>query len=252
MVIRPKGGLNISKIGGPAITAAIFQATGIPEEERAADTICPNVQQNIIVVIAPSASNLHKYLRMKGFRVGGNMYEVNSYEAAPSLTIKGVIRGIPLEDDARTVDENVVNSRNPTALAAKRLANTTTVIVAFDGLEVPTLVRYGATVLRCTLYRKQIDVCYQCERLGHRMDVCPTPHDKICRGCGARNPSQEHQCTPDAFCAGVRIPQQTNCAGRASKRPILSGGEDGSEERKRRWSWQPCKPPSIQPKNPKM
>ncbi|KAH6923846.1 hypothetical protein HPB50_008145 [Hyalomma asiaticum] len=73
VVIRPKGGLNISKIGGPVITAAIFQATGIPEEERAADTICPNVQQNIIVVSMPSASNLHKYLRMKGFHVGGHM-----------------------------------------------------------------------------------------------------------------------------------------------------------------------------------
>ncbi|KAH6932674.1 hypothetical protein HPB50_008699 [Hyalomma asiaticum] len=84
VVIRPKGGLNISKIGGPAIMAAIFQATGIPEEERAADTISPNVQQNIIVVSMPSASNLHKYLRMKGFHVGGHMYEVNSYEAAPS------------------------------------------------------------------------------------------------------------------------------------------------------------------------
>ncbi|KAH6922411.1 hypothetical protein HPB50_013524 [Hyalomma asiaticum] len=89
VVIRPKGGLNISKIGGPAIAAAIFQATGIPEEERAADTICPNVQQNIIVVSTPSASNLHKYLRMKGFHVGGHMYEVNSHEAAPSLTTKG-------------------------------------------------------------------------------------------------------------------------------------------------------------------
>ncbi|KAH6926456.1 hypothetical protein HPB50_018716 [Hyalomma asiaticum] len=90
VVIRPKGGLNISKIGGPAIAAAIFQATGIPEEERAADTICLNVQQNIIVVSTPSASNLHKYLRMKGFHVCGHMYEVNFYEAAPSLTTKGV------------------------------------------------------------------------------------------------------------------------------------------------------------------
>ncbi|KAH6925372.1 hypothetical protein HPB50_004239 [Hyalomma asiaticum] len=105
VVIRPKGGLNISKIGGPAIAAAIFQATGIPEE-RAADTICPNVQQNIIVVSTPSASNLHKYLRMKGFHVGGHMYEVNSYEAAPSLTTKGDRNRVP----DRPVSEPVVGA----------------------------------------------------------------------------------------------------------------------------------------------
>ncbi|KAH6930832.1 hypothetical protein HPB50_019710 [Hyalomma asiaticum] len=118
------------------------------------------------------------------------MYEVNSYEAAASLMTKGVIRGIALEDNARTVDEKVVNSRNPTVLAAKRLGNTTTVIAAFDCPQVPTLVRYGATLLCSTLYRKQIDVCYQRGRLGHRMDLCPSPYDK-----------------------------QTNRAGRASKRP---------------------------------
>ncbi|KAH6934719.1 hypothetical protein HPB50_027430 [Hyalomma asiaticum] len=33
VVIRSKGGLNISKIGGSAITAAIFRTTGTPKED---------------------------------------------------------------------------------------------------------------------------------------------------------------------------------------------------------------------------
>lgn len=164
---------------------------------------------------------------MKSFRVGGQMYEVNSYETAPNLTTKGVIRGIPLEDDVRTINEKVVNSQDPAALVAKRLGNMTTVIVAFDGLRVPTLVRYGATLLRCILYRKQIDVCYQFGRLGHRMDVCPTPHDEIYHGCGARNPSQEHKCTPRcSLCGGTHLTADRVCRARF-KTPYIV--------RKRRW-----------------
>lgn len=62
VVICPKGGLNISKIGGPAITATIFQATGIPKEDRARDTICPNQQEKIIVISTPNVNNVDKYL----------------------------------------------------------------------------------------------------------------------------------------------------------------------------------------------
>ncbi|KAH8033013.1 hypothetical protein HPB51_005032 [Rhipicephalus microplus] len=60
---------------------------------------------------------------------------------------------------------------------------------------VPTYVHYGGALLRCTLYRKQVDTCYHCGRLGHRADVWPNPEDRICRGCGAQSPPEDHQCT---------------------------------------------------------
>ncbi|KAH7989021.1 hypothetical protein HPB52_024350 [Rhipicephalus sanguineus] len=152
IVIRPRGGLNISKIGAAAVADAILAAAGISQEDFA-------------------------------------------YETAPHSTCKGVIRNIPLQDDPDVIDAKIVNTNNPLALAAKRIAQTGTVIVAFDGYRVPNFVRYGPVLMQCSLYRKQIDVCYACSRLGHRTDVCPTPGDMICRGCGVEAPMSS-MCVP--------------------------------------------------------
>ncbi|KAH7933748.1 hypothetical protein HPB49_016773 [Dermacentor silvarum] len=202
IIVRPKGALNIPKVGSPTVTAAIFQATQLSPEETQDNTICPNVQQNIVVISTPRPLNADRYVRMKSIHVNGVTHEVNAYEAAPDNTTKGVIRGIPLTDNAQEIDVNIINARNPLALAAKRIGSTTTVVIAFDGPSVPYLVRYGATLIPCSLYRKQIDICYHCGRLGHRMDVCPFPNNKICKGCGARNPDQHHQCTPKCTLCG--------------------------------------------------
>ncbi|KAH7939475.1 hypothetical protein HPB52_012841 [Rhipicephalus sanguineus] len=213
IILRPKGGLHISKVGSPTVTAAIFHATKMPLEESQEDTICPNVQQNIIVISTPHPHNADRYVRLKSIHVNGTTHEVNAYEAAPDNTTKGVIRGIPLTDTAQEIDANIVNTRNPLALAAKRIGTTTTVVIAFEGPSAPRLVRYGATLIPCSLYRKKIDICYHCGRLGHRMDVCPFPNNKICRGCGSRNPDQDHQCTPKCtLCDGAHPTADKECA----------------------------------------
>ncbi|KAM7283522.1 hypothetical protein ISCGN_000985 [Ixodes scapularis] len=212
IIVRPKGALNIPKVGSPTVTAAIFQATQLSPEESQDDTICPNVQQNIVVISTPRPHNADRYVRMKSIHVNGVTHEVNAYEAAPDNTTKGVIRGIPLTDSAQEIEANIINARNPLALAAKRIGSTTTIVIAFDGPSVPHLVRYGATLIPCCLYRKQIDICYHCGRLGHRMDVCPFPNNKICRGCGARNPEQDHQCTPKCtLCGGPHPTADKGC-----------------------------------------
>ncbi|KAH7964398.1 hypothetical protein HPB51_027363 [Rhipicephalus microplus] len=134
---------------------------------------------------------------------------------APDNTVKGIIKGIPLEEDAKSIHTSIRHARNLYALAAKRLSNTTTVIVAFEGPRVPTYVRYGGALLRCTLYRKRIDMCHCCGRLGHCMVVCPKPKDKVCRGCDAPNPGLNHQCSPRSkLCGGAHMTADRNCRAR--------------------------------------
>ncbi|KAK8770034.1 hypothetical protein V5799_013501 [Amblyomma americanum] len=215
IVVRPKGGLDIVKVGAPTVTAAIFVATDITGDESAEDTVFPNSHQNIVVVSTPKRANADRYAELREIHTRWKLHEVNAYEAAPDNTTKGVIRGIPIEDGPRALDKNIVNPRNPLALAGKRTGTTTTVVIAFDGLSVPNLVRYGTTLVRCSFYRKQIDICYKCGRLGHRMDICPNPANRSCRGCGGRNPDQGHQCSPKCnLCGGAHMKTDKACKAR--------------------------------------
>ncbi|KAH7979751.1 hypothetical protein HPB49_010844 [Dermacentor silvarum] len=55
----------------------------------------------------------------------------------------------------------------------------------------------------------------QCGCLGHRVDVCPTPGDVICRGYGAPSPDEQHQCTPKCIlCGGQHLTPSKKCAQR--------------------------------------
>ncbi|KAH7949808.1 hypothetical protein HPB49_015535 [Dermacentor silvarum] len=134
IVIRPKGARHIAKIGSPVATAAIFQAAKLTVEENLEGTVCPNPQQT-------SLSSAHVTRTMQ--IVNGVPHEVNACETAAEHTTTGVIRGIPLTDSQ--IHIKIVTAGNPTALAAKRIASTTMVIIAFDGPDVPYQVRYGST-----------------------------------------------------------------------------------------------------------
>ncbi|XP_070385793.1 uncharacterized protein [Dermacentor albipictus] len=103
----------------------------------------------------------------------------------------------------------------------------TSVVIAFNGPKAPNYVRYGSLLAKYSLYRKQIDICYQCGHLGYRMDVCPKPADRICRGCGARNPDEQHKYTPKCdLCGEEHLTADKACRARF-KIPYVV--------RKRRW-----------------
>ncbi|KAH6947739.1 hypothetical protein HPB50_021111 [Hyalomma asiaticum] len=192
VIIRPNGGLNIATTPSPSIASAVIAAAGIKKEDAKEDILSLNAQQHIIITSSPSMEHTKKYVQIKHLITNNETYEVNTYVSAPEQTSKGVIRGIPLEFD-ETTESDIVNHRNPLALAARRLGNTPTIIITFDGMKVPRTVFYDLVIM-CALYRKQIDICHQCGRLGHRMDVCPFPTNRLCRGCRTRNPGQDHKC----------------------------------------------------------
>ncbi|XP_050039608.2 uncharacterized protein [Dermacentor andersoni] len=206
IVVRPRGGLDIVKTGTTTVAAAILTAAKITSEESAADTICPNTQQNIMVVSTPNEDNAARYAKIQEISIQGKPYEVSAYRTAPHDTVKGVIRGIPIDASAEELDRKIVNERNPLAVASKRIGSTTTAIVVFQGPKVPNFVRYGVTLIPCRLYKKQIDVCQQCGRVGHRKDVCPTPTIKTCLACGLTNPTEDHRCTPKCQLCGGEHP----------------------------------------------
>ncbi|KAL1438356.1 hypothetical protein MTO96_048145 [Rhipicephalus appendiculatus] len=236
IVIRPREGLDIVKTGTTTVAAAILAAAKITSEESAADTICPNTQQNIMVVSTPNEDNAARYAKIQEISIQGKPYEVGAYRTAPHDTVKGVMRDIPADANAEELDRNTVNERNPLAVGAKSIRSSTTAIVVFQGPKVPNFVRYGVTLIPCRLYRKQIDVCQQCGRVGHRKDVCPTPTIKTCLACGLAGPKEDHSCTPKSkLCGGEHSTGDRTCRAKY-KMPYVV--------RKRQWvrrqaEWQP-------------
>ncbi|KAH6928485.1 hypothetical protein HPB50_016781 [Hyalomma asiaticum] len=198
IIVRPRDGFKVTDYGINRLECCIANAAEIPRKESEEDTVCANYKQNILVVSTPSEERAEKYRKIARLKIGDKEFEANAYESAPEDTSKGVIRGVTHEVSPREIVETLVTPSNPTVLMAKRMGNTTNVIVLFDGHHIPNYVRYGRALVKCSLYRKKIDVCYQCGRLGHRADVCPSPDSRICRGCGVENPPQDHEC--DATC----------------------------------------------------
>ncbi|KAH7967916.1 hypothetical protein HPB52_004099 [Rhipicephalus sanguineus] len=213
IVVRPRGGLCIRKVGPSVVAEAIWEAAGLDPGERNSDTMCPNSLQNIMLVSTPSQENVKRYVNVEAITVAGQDHEVSAYVAAPHATCKGVIRGIPLSDGPEAIDRKIVNARYPLALGAKRIKSTGVVIVLFDGYKVPNYVSYGGTLIKCTLYRKQVDVCYACGRVGHRSDVCPMPDAPVCRACReAIQQDEHHVCEPIcSLCGGKHLTASRDC-----------------------------------------
>ncbi|CAN7995598.1 unnamed protein product, partial [Ixodes hexagonus] len=214
IVMRPRGGLNVARTEVSIIMSVVMTAARVTKKEAKADTICTNAQQNIIVVSTPDERRAMLYSKVKALNVGGRTYEVSAYRTAPDGTVKGVIRGIAVEDTPEEIAENIVNPYNPLAVEAHRIGNTTTVIVLFAGQKVPNYVKYGSILVRCGLYRKHFDVCKQCGKVGHRRDVCPNPNTRVCFGCGIANPSEGHEreCKPKCrLCGGQHPTGEREC-----------------------------------------
>ncbi|KAH7931480.1 hypothetical protein HPB49_003797 [Dermacentor silvarum] len=57
IIIRPRGGLNLSKVSTTAIGVAVIEASGLTQEQAREDVICPNFTQNIGVVRTPAPSH---------------------------------------------------------------------------------------------------------------------------------------------------------------------------------------------------
>lgn len=200
IVMRPRGGLNVARIEASVVTDAVMAAAGTAREHEREDMVCVNAAQNILVVSTPSEQRADVYARVKSVTLGGMSYEVYAYRTAPEGTVKGVIRGIAIEETPEDINDAIVTKYNPLALEAHRIGNTTAVIVLFEGPKVPRYVKYRAALLKCGLYKKHHEVCKCCGKVGHRIDVCPNPEAKVCFACGAANPNTEHEATCKPRC----------------------------------------------------
>lgn len=182
VIVRPGGGLNVQACSPHRILAALTMAAQLAPSVTEEDIICPNSMQNIFVVSTPSATNAAAYSRVTEIILTDQRHPVTAYLSPAGITSRGVIRGVDTDFDDAALNRMLIQPRNSSLLGARRIKNTETVILIFNGLKVPNYVYCGQVIYRCTLYKRQIDTCRTCGQVGHRQDVCPTPSTKVCEG----------------------------------------------------------------------
>lgn len=143
IVMRPRGGLRVCDVARVEISLALTAAAQVDAIAAREDVICLNHQQNVIVVSTSKREHADGYAMVERIDIRGTSHEVSAYESAPHGTVKGVIRGIRLEDTAQEIQDLVVHKQNPTALQANRIGKTRSVVLAFEGHKVPNYVRHG-------------------------------------------------------------------------------------------------------------
>ncbi|KAH7964436.1 hypothetical protein HPB51_027327 [Rhipicephalus microplus] len=183
VIVRPGGGLNVQACSPHRILAALTMAAQLAPSVTEEDIICPNSMQNIFVVSTPNATNAAAYSRVTEIILTDQRHPVTAYLSPAGITSRGVIRGIDTDLDDAALNSVLIQPRNSSLLGARRIKNTETVILIFNGLKVPNYVYCGQVIYRCTLYKRQIDTCRTCGQVGHRQDVCPTPSTKVCDHC---------------------------------------------------------------------
>lgn len=205
------------------------------------DAFVANKEQNIIIVSTPDADRERKYSKIKEIEINGRKHEVGAYATVPEGTTKGVIRNTPLDHSQETILAKLITDRNPTVIGARRIGNTPTIIVAFEGDRVPRQVYYGSSILECSLYRKHFDFCTTCGEIGHRRDVCPTPNVRVCADCGLKNPKEGHSetCKPTCkLCNGPHPTGTYGCKNRYKTPYIVTkrrwARKEAEEERRRK------------------
>ncbi|KAL1470610.1 hypothetical protein MTO96_004561 [Rhipicephalus appendiculatus] len=119
------------------IYCCLRNAAGVGREAAQEDSMFINNTQNILVISTPSEDGARRYGAITRLRIGKQEFETSAYRAAPNNTSKGLIRGVSKEESPDDILSNLVTSRNPALLHAKRMGNTDNVIVLFEGFHVP-------------------------------------------------------------------------------------------------------------------
>ncbi|KAL1468287.1 hypothetical protein MTO96_041586 [Rhipicephalus appendiculatus] len=212
IIVRTRGGLDVKKVCTIRLAQAMAMAAALVPDEVGEDIVCNNAAENILVVSTPMRKNACAYAAVQQIHLKEGKYDVAAYLAASNNTCKGVVRSVDADFSHVQLRTVIVNRRKPTALEVRRIKTTTTVVVLFEGMKVPNHVMCGSGMLPCTLYRRQVDVCYSCGNLGHRAVVYPNPSEKKCRGCGLASPVHDHKCTPECtICGGRHLTADRKC-----------------------------------------
>ncbi|KAG0410629.1 hypothetical protein HPB47_012258 [Ixodes persulcatus] len=185
VVIRPQGGLDLSKTNAAQLADCILRQTKVID--FAQDHVRIHTRSNFIVVSTPDERRAQQYMDLKAIPGDATHYPVQSHIPPPSITRPGAIFQIPAEDS-----EPLIMEASRTRASCKS---------SFWGHKYPS--KHCAVILRCYPYKRKPEACMACWSAGHRRDVCHKPSPKPhCTICGTLGPTPNHPCQPRCILCG--------------------------------------------------
>ncbi|KAH7960762.1 hypothetical protein HPB49_023050 [Dermacentor silvarum] len=198
-IIRPKKGLLVKSFTNDQISKAVSAACGGKvDDSHFLVRLRPG--SNTITVSTPDQAVADIARKITRIVLSGNLYEVNSYVAAPDEVARGVVHGIdPYTPPEELMIHLRVRTQGVEIMQARILGKTKTAVITFSSHLVPRYVYYYEGETECQPYKPAEPLCYMCQRMGQRSDVCPTPNIKICLACGTPDstddPMDDHECS---------------------------------------------------------
>ncbi|KAH8029056.1 hypothetical protein HPB51_022224 [Rhipicephalus microplus] len=135
VVICPGGGLDVRLSSQDKVFNTLTIATRLPPSATEEDIVCSNLVQNTFVVSAPQETNSHAYCTVQEIILTEQRHQVATYLTPPGHSCRGVIRGIDIDFMDADLQRMRRTQRNPTVLGARRIKNTTMVVILFNGLK---------------------------------------------------------------------------------------------------------------------
>lgn len=87
IVMRPRGGLQVCEVSRVEISRAITAAAQVGGVAAKDDVVCPNRQQNIVIVSTPKRENADKYALVERIVIDGTSHDVSAYTSR-RLTVR--------------------------------------------------------------------------------------------------------------------------------------------------------------------
>ncbi|KAH7980347.1 hypothetical protein HPB49_015191 [Dermacentor silvarum] len=147
IVVRIRGGLDCSKIHSCVLRQIILKAAGLPiKEHTAQDQLSVNEISNTILVSTPNMDPADFYNTIRIINFNGTTYEVATHVADPSDTCCGVIL-LPIDPPEQGILPTLISyNADLTVGSARRLGNTESILITFQGKRVPYYINYEGSV----------------------------------------------------------------------------------------------------------
>ncbi|KAH7943720.1 hypothetical protein HPB52_010476 [Rhipicephalus sanguineus] len=212
LIVRPRGGLLLSKINNFQLFEAVCTAANFPKASiRGEDLFQVNLKQNTFAHCTPAVERAERVLRLKELVIDAHTYKISVYCAPDESQGRGVIRSVDLRLDRQGIHEELEDPRNPPIVDFRRLGNPTAGLLTFKEPRVPMWIHLCNARHRCNLYKKKFEVCYGCSELGHRADVCASTVIK-CRSFAIPDPPSDHVCVSTCrLCGKQHITGESRC-----------------------------------------